>query len=246
MKLLKLLVVLFFTTSLNLYAYDLSGLQNKSLICEVNQTLKIPLPKKRKHSETRYEKLERKLSEYRGTWFNDMMLYSVDIFIPDEMMRAVKDVMQNREKVRFGNQVEKVPKTLMNDSYNVALTTAYYYMQDIARISERLWKNKACTPDHFEYDIAKEPAAPFLDLSECDPMSIGVTKNGIVLPKNENFPSALYPYASKPDGCSAEGLQDLYDQSNDILNNAKWLKKVCNRHDQCYYTEGTTIKESIP
>ena len=243
MKPLKLLTILFFASSLTLYAYDLSGLQDTNLVCDVNKTLKTPVPKKRKSAETTYEKFERKLSEYRGTWFKDMMIYSADIFIPDEMTRAVKDVMENRQEVGFGDQTEKVPKTIANDSYNVALTTAYYYMQDMARITERVWKNEACNPGYFEYDISKEPKTPFLNLNECDPMARGVTKNAIVLPLNENFPNALYPYASKPDGCSAEGLQDLYDQSNDIFDDAQWLKNVCNAHDECYYTEGTTAKE---
>ena len=242
MKPLTLLTILFFASS-TLYAYDLSVKPIAGPVCEVNNTVKTLPPKKIKGSESTYDKLERKLSEYKGSWFKDMMIYSADIFIPDEMTRAVKDVMANRQDVGFGDQTEKLPKTLANDSYNVALTTAYYYMQDMARITERVWKNEACNPDYFEYDMSKEPKVPFLNLNECDPLSRGVTENGIVLPLNENFPNALYPYASKPDGCSAEGLQDLYDQANDIFDNAQWLKNVCNTHDECYYTEGTTAKE---
>ena len=243
MKPLKLLTILFFTSSFTLYAYDLSGLQGTNLVCDVNNTLKTPLLQKRKDSETNYKKFERKLSEYDGTWFQDMMIYSADIFIPEEMTRAVKDVMENRQDEGFGDHAEKVPKVLANDSYNIALTTAYYYIQDIARITERVWKDEACKPEHFEYDIRKEPQEPLLDLSECDPSARGVTQSGIVLPVNDNFPKALYPYAQRPDGCSAEGLQDLYEQANDISDDEEWLGKVCNTHDQCYYTEGTTAQE---
>lgn len=243
MKPLKLFIILFFTVFSTLYAYDLSAFQESNLSCDINDTVRIPIPKKRKDSETKYEKLERKLSEYKGTWFKDMMMYSADIFIPDEMTRAVQDVMKNRQNEGFGDQVEKVPKIMANDSYNVLLTTAYYYMQDMARITERVWKDEACNPGHFEYNMSIEPKAPLLDLIECDPIARGVTEDGVVLPLNDNFPNALYPYASKPDGCSAEGLQDLYDQSNDISNDDKWLRKACNAHDQCYYTEGTTAQE---
>lgn len=243
MKQLKLFTIFFFTFFSFLYAYDLSGIQESNLSCEINSTVRTPIPKKIKNSETNYEKLERKLSEYRGTWFKDMMIYSADIFVPDEMTRAIKDVMENRQDEGFGDQAEKVAKIIANDSYNVALTTAYYYMQDMARITERVWKDEACNPGHFEYDKSIEPQEPLLDLNECDPIARGITKNGVVLPFNKNFPNALYPYAAKPDGCSAEGLQDLYDQSNDISDDEEWLGKVCNTHDQCYYTEGTTAKE---
>jgi hypothetical protein len=243
MKQFKLFSILFFIFFSTLYAYDLSDIQDTNVTCQINRTTEIPIPKKRKNTETKYEKMERKLSEYRGTWFKDMMIYSADMFIPDEMVRAVKDVMENRQDEGFGDKTEKVPQILANDSYNTVLTTAYYYMQDMARITERMWKDEACKPEHFEYDMAKEPKEILLDLSECDARARGVTEEGIVLPLNENFPTALYPYASKPDGCSAEGLQDLYDQSNDIFNDDKWLTEACNLHDQCYYTEGTTAKE---
>lgn len=243
MKPLKMLSILFFTSSLTLYAYDLSAIQGTNLVCDANNTLKTPVLKIRIEPETNYEKLERKLSEYDGTWFKDMLIYSVDMFIPDEMARAGKDVLENRQDVGFGDKSEKLPQTFANDSYNMALTTAYYYMQDMSRITERVWKEAACNPDYFEYDTSIEPKKPLLDLQECDPIARGVTKNGVVLPLNKNFPTALYPYAAKPDGCSAEGLQDLYDQTDDILDDDKWLRKACNVHDQCYYTEGTTAKE---
>jgi len=243
MKPLKRLTILFFTSSLILHAYDLSDVKGTNLVCDVNNTLRTPVLKISLDPETNYEKFERKLSEYDGTWFKDMLIYSVDMFIPEEMARAGKDVMENRQDEGFGDQVEKIPQALANDSYNMALTTAYYYMQDMARITERVWKDAACNPDYFEYDRGLEPKQALLDLQECDRIARGVTENGVVLPINNNFPTALYPYAAKPNGCSAEGLQDLYDQTDDILDDDKWLRKVCNVHDQCYYTEGTTAKE---
>ncbi len=242
MKPLKLFTTLFLTSSFTLHAYDLSHLQDTGLVCETNKTVRTTLTKGIKDPDTNYEKFERKLSEYDDTWFEDMLFYSVDMFIPDEMIRSIKDVMENRQDEGFGDQIEKVPKTLANDSYNAVLTTAYYYMQDMGRITERVWKKQACNPEFFAYDISIEPKAPLLALQDCDPIARGVTKNGVVLPFNENFPNALYPYAAKPDGCSAEGLQDLYDQSNDISNDDQWLKNACNRHDECYYTKGTTAK----
>ena len=242
MKPLKLISTLFIVSSLTLDAYDLSVRTNTPLVCDLNKTKPLEIPKKLKKSESHYDKLSRKLSEYRGSMFQDMFTYSADVFIPDEMIRAGRDVMGNRQKKGFGEDTGKKLQTVASDSLNVALTTTYYYLQDMGRITERIWKNQACNPDYFEYDASIEPKVVLLNLSECDPQARGVTKNGIVLPYNKNFPNALYPYASKPDGCSAEGLQDLYDESNKLSNDSPWLEKVCNEHDQCYYTEGTTAK----
>ena len=71
----------------------------------------------------------------------------------------------------------------------------------------------------------------------------GHTENGVILPVNDNFPNAYYPYAQKPDGCSAEGLHDLYRQSNKLSDDDKWLTEACNEHDRCYSTIGTTSQE---
>lgn len=242
MRPLKLYSILFLISSFSLNAYDLSHLQDIGPVCETNKTVRTTLSKDIKDPDTNYEKFERKFSEYDDTWFEDMFFYSIDMFIPDEVTRIVKDVLENRQDEGFGDQTEEIPQTLANDSYNMLLGTAYYYMQDMARITERVWKNEACNPAHFAYNRSIEPKVPLLDLNECDPLARGVSKNGVVLPFNENFPNALYPYAAKPDGCSAEGLQDLYDQSNDISDDDEWLKKACDRHDECYYTEGTTSK----
>ncbi|MEA2047667.1 MAG: hypothetical protein U9O64_04380 [Campylobacterota bacterium] len=232
-----LIFLLFFS---NLNAYDLLMYHDANLTCQVDDSEALILPKKREGLESRYDKLERKLSEYKGSWFKDMMTYSADILIPDEMTKALKDVLHNRQKEGFGEQNEQIPKIVANDSYNVLLTTAYYYMQDISRITERVWKHEACNPDSFTYDKSKEPQTLYLALQECDSIARGVTEDGIVIPYNANFPTAFYPYAKQPDGCSAEGLQDLYEQANDISDDDAWLRKACNRHDACYYTLGTT------
>jgi len=197
----------------------------------------------RKTHESPYDKFERIFSEYEGSLLEDMFIYSADFIMPDEMTEAVKDVVKNREDKGFDNKTEKLPETLGNDSYNMILTTAYYYMQDFSRVTERIWKDEACNPEPFVYDHHKDPKEPILDLKEHDPRARGVTSNGIVLPLNNNFPDAIYPYAKKPDGCSAEGLQDLYNQSNDISDDRIWLEEVCNAHDKCYFTEGTSAKE---
>lgn len=241
MKPLALSTLLIFVSS-TLFSYDLTVTEDTPLVCDVNRSKTLDLPKKLKKPESHYDALSRKLSEYRGSMFQDMFTYSVDVFIPDEMIRAGRDVLTNRQKKGFGEDAGKKLQTVASDSLNVALTTAYYYMQDMGRITERVWKNQACNPEYFEYDTSIEPKTPLLNLNECDPQSRGITKKGIVLPFNKNFPNALYPYASKPDGCSAEQLQNLYDESNKLSNDAPWLEKVCNEHDQCYYTEGTTAK----
>jgi len=242
MKLLALATSSILLSS-SLFSYDLSLKQDTPLMCDLNKTKALEIPKKIKKYESHYDKLSRKLSEYRGSMFQDMFIYSADIFIPDELMRAGRDVLTNRQDNGFGEALDKKLQTIASDSMNVIASTAYYYLQDMAHISERVWKNQACNPEYFTYDAALEPKVPLLDLSACDPQARGVTKSGIVIPYNPNFPKALYPYAAKPDGCSAEGLQDLYDQSNDLSNDAKWFESVCDEHDRCYYTEGTTSKE---
>lgn len=237
MKQLYRYTMIFLALLANTYAED-TNISTITIQCKQMDTI----PIKKTHEST-YDKFERIFSEYEGTWIEDMFIYSADIMIPDEMTQAVKDVVKNREEQGFEDQAEKLPKTLANDAYSMVLTTAYYYMQDVSRITERIWKKEACNPDPFTYDMSKEPKEPVLNLKESDPEARGVTGNGVVLPINDNFPDALYPYAAKPDGCSAEGLQDLYDQSNDISDDGKWLKEACDAHDRCYFTEGTTAKE---
>jgi hypothetical protein len=165
------------------------------------------------------------------------------MMMPDEMMRAAKDVIDNRKNKNFDSQVKYIPKMLGNDFYNIMLTSAYYYMQDISHISKELWEDDVCDPDTFIYQTEREPQKPLLDLKANDENARGVSKNAVVLPVNDNFPDALYPYAARPDGCSAEGLQKLYDQANDISDDDKWLSQACDTHDRCYYTLGTTAKE---
>ena len=201
----------------------------------------IVLPKKKKESS--YKKFERIFSDYDGTFVEDMFIYSIDIMMPDELMQATKDVIKNRENNSYDDYSKEFPKMFSNDAYNIFLTTGYYYIQDIARISQRVWNKAICSPDTFKYDERKEPNQVFLALKERDENARGMTKLGIVLPINDNFPDAQYPYASKPNGCSTEELEYAYDLSNTFSNDDKWLNKACDEHDKCYYTEGTNYKE---
>ena len=199
------------------------------------------LPKKKKESS--YKKFERIFSDYDGSFFEDMFIYSVDIMMPDEIMQATKDVIQNREDESYSDQTKEFPKTFSNDAYNVFLTTTYYYIQDISRITQRIWNKSICSPDTFKYDERKEPKQVFLALKMSDEDARGITRQSIVLPLNSNFPDAQYPYASKPNGCSTEELEYAYDLSNTFSNDDEWLNKACDEHDKCYYTEGSNYKE---
>jgi len=237
MKLIKLCVVIFFTLSSMLPAQEDNNTVNNLDIITV-RTLEIP-----KSTESSYDKFENLFSDYDGTWAEDMFIYSVDIFMPDEMMRTVKDVIKNRKDEGYDSQEEVLPKTLGNDAYNMFLTMMYYYMQDVSQITERVWSDEICDPDTFKYQKDKDPKEVFLDLKATDANARGVTENGVVLPVNDNFPNAFYPYAQKPDGCSAEGLHDLYRQSNKLSDDDKWLTEACNEHDRCYSTIGTTSQE---
>jgi hypothetical protein len=200
----------------------------------------IVLPKKKKESS--YKKFERIFSDYDGTFIEDMFIYSVDIMMPDEIMQATKDVIKNRENNSYDDSKEFL-KMFSNDAYNIFLTTGYYYIQDISRITQRIWNKAVCSPDTFKYETDKEPKQVFLALKMSDEATRGITRQGIVLPLNSNFPDAQYPYASKPNGCSTEELEYVYDLSNTFSNDDKWLNKACDEHDKCYYTEGTTYKE---
>lgn len=202
------------------------------------RTLEVPKSKK-----SSYDKFVNFFSDYDGSWPEDMFIYSADIFLPDEIMRSAKDVIKNRRDKGHTSQTEQLTKTVGNDVYNIFLSTMYYYMQDVSQITRRVWSDEVCKPDTFVYDKDKDPKKVFLDLNATDKMARGVTENGIVLPVNENFPNAFYPYAQKPDGCSAEELEDLYEQSNKLSNDNTWLTEACNEHDRCYSTLGTTSKE---
>lgn len=198
------------------------------------------LPKKK--SKSRYKRFESLFSDYDSDFFQDMMVYPFDVMMPDEMFKAAKDVVRHRNKYGFENEDKEVPKTVCNDACNFLLTTGYYYMQDISHITQRVWDESICSPDRFLYDEKQNPDV-ILNLKENAKNAKGVTKNGIVLPFNRNFPLAQYPYASKPNGCSAEELKFVYNLSNIFSNDDKELRKACDRHDKCYFTEGTTYKE---
>ena len=234
-----LISLLFFS---NLYAYDLSAWVDTNMSDQKTRKLQLYTPKKQV-SKTTYDKFQDLFSDYEGTWFEDMFTYSFDIMMPDEIMLATEDVKENRDNKGLGYPGKDIPKKVGNDAYNIMLTTAYYHFQDASRITKELWEEDACEPDNFIYEISKDPKVPLLHLKASDENARGVTQNGIVLPINGNFPDAFYPYASRPNGCSAEGLQDVYDLANDFSDDEPWLRKACDNHDRCYFTEGTSSKE---
>lgn len=244
MKPFTLYIVLFLTFFSSLYAYDLSNYdlsdkEDTNVTCTVKTTMPMYIEKPKKGSKKLYQKFENLFSDYDGNLLENMFTYAADIVIPDENILATKEIINNRIDRGFDSEA----KVLLNDFYSIFLTTAYYQMQDISRITEELWEEEVCDPDTFEYNTSKEPKEPILTLQECDENARGVTKNGIVLPVNPNFPDAFYPYAAKPDGCSAEGLQDVYDDANKFSDDDEWLREACNTHDRCYFTLGTSSKE---
>jgi hypothetical protein len=243
MKQLQLSTVIFFTFFSTLYAYDLSSYVIDNNISEQDtNTSHIAIEKPKKRSKSLYKKFEDLFSDYDDDWAENMLIYSVDMMMPDENMLATKKVINNRIDEKFDTQTEQIPKILANDAYNMLLSTMYYHAQDLSRITDETW-DEVCDPDTFIYRANKDPKEPLLDLKENDEEARGITENGIVLPFNPNFPDAYYPYASRPDGCSAEGLQDVYDLANEFFNDDKWLQEACNEHDRCYYTLGMTSKE---
>jgi len=245
MKQLNIYTIIFLTFFSHLYAYDhnVSNIQDSNVSYKEDNTSNIDTLRPRKGSKSIYKKFEDLFSDYDRNWVENMFTYAVDSVMPDENMLATKEIINNRIDQGFGSQTEHIPKILANDAYNMLLTTAYYHMQDISRITEEVWEEDACDPDTFEYNTSRDPKEPLLYLKASDKEARGVTKNGIVLPINPNFPNSFYPYASRPDGCSAEGLQDVYDFANEFFDDDKWLKEACNAHDRCYFTEGTTAKE---
>jgi hypothetical protein len=202
----------------------------------------IHIEKPRKRSKRLYKRFENFFSDYNDDLIENIFTYSMDIMVPDEMILATKEIMNNRLDKKYGSTKEHIPKIMATDTYNWFLTSTFYQFQDVSRITHDLW-DEECEPGNFKYDIAKEPKEPILDLKADDKNARGLTKNGIVLPINANFPDAYYPYASKPNGCSAEGLHDVYEDLNRIFNDDKWIEEACNEHDRCYYTEGTSSKE---
>ena len=237
MKIIKLSAILFFIISTLSFSQETNTTLEDLHVTTV-RTLEI-----KKSKKSHYDRFEDLFSDYDGTWVEDMFLYSVDVFMPDEMMRATKDVIKNRRDEGHSSHTEKLPKSFANDSYNVFLTTMYYYIQDIYQITGQVWSDEVCTPDTFVYDEGKEPKKVFLDLKATDENARGVTENGIVLPVNHNFPNAFYPYAKQPDGCTTDGLEDLYKQSNKISDDDAWITEACNEHDRCYSTLGTSSQE---
>ncbi|GIU00015.1 hypothetical protein TSL6_05210 [Sulfurovum sp. TSL6] len=244
MKQLQLFAIIFFIFFSTLYAYDLSSyVIDKNMSEQDTNTSHIILEKPRKRSKSLYKKFEDLFSDYDDDWAENMLIYSMDMMMPDENILATKKVINNRIDEKFDAQTEQIPKILANDAYNMLLSTMYYHAQDLSRITDETWEEEVCDPDTFIYSANKDPKEPLLYLKENDEEARGITENGIVLPFNPNFPDAYYPYASRPDGCSAEGLQDVYDLANEFFNDDKWLQEACNEHDRCYYTVGMTSKE---
>lgn len=239
------LTIIFLAFFSQLYAYEhtISITHDSNITHDENNTIIKKSVKSRKGSKSTYRKFKDFFSDYDGDWFEDMATYPIDIMMPDETMQATEDIIDNRNRKELSSQLEKIPKQMGNDVYNMVLTTAYYHFQDISRITNDIWEDEACDPDTFKYNASKDPQEPLLYLKASDENARGVTKNGIVLPVNPNFPDAFYPYATRPDGCSAEGLQDVYDLANDFSNDDEWLEEACNAHDRCYYTAGTSSKE---
>jgi len=102
-----LISLLFFS---NLYAYDLSAWEDTNLTTSNIHCQPLDTRPIKKTHESTYDKFERIFSEYEGSWFEDMFIYSADIIMPDEMAQAIKDVVKNREDKGFEDQVEKLPK----------------------------------------------------------------------------------------------------------------------------------------
>jgi hypothetical protein len=194
-----------------------------------------PPPTKKKKSL--YEKLNR----YEGSLMGDMVRLSFDMMLPDEFLYATKRLLEHRKAKGIPHAKEKRARFLVDDGYHLLLSSLYYHIEDLSDITKGAWQDEVCQPDTFLYDPARNP--PFdPTLNANDPNARGTTPNGTTLPYNPNFPNALYPYAQKPDGCSTEGLQDLYDFSNALSNDKAWLEKACNRHDACYYTRNSSME----
>lgn len=55
---------------------------------------------------------------------------------------------------------------------------------------------------------------------------------------SESLP--YYPYAKRPNGCSIPGAKPGANDSINILNINISFRDICDKHDKCYYTLGTT------
>ena len=242
-KMIKPYIVLFFTCFSTLHAYDLSDTIELNISHQDANATDITIERPKKVSKRFYKKFEHFFSDYDDNWIENMFTFSADMMIPDEMILATKEIINHRIDKKFDSSAEQIPQILGNDAYSFILTTTYYHMQDVSRVTEELWDKDACDPGHFEYNISIEPKEPLLHLQANDENARGVTKNGFVLPINPNFPDAFYPYAVKPDGCSAEGLQDVYNDANKFFDDDKLIREACDAHDRCYFTQGTTAKE---
>lgn len=237
MKKLNIFYIILCLSSIHLFAAP-----NNTTVTTLYNHKVSPKQKSKKKSKNILNKVEDLFSDYDKGVLKDIAVYPFDAMMPDEIIKAASDVIHNRDDHGYDKKDEELPKTVCMDTCNFFLTTGYYYMQDISHITQRIWDETVCKPDSFVYLEEKNPKID-LNLKENDSQARGVTSNGIVLPYNPNFPFAQYPYATEPDGCSAEELQFIYDLSNVFSNDDKELSKACDAHDRCYFTEGTTYKE---
>ena len=76
-----------------------------------------------KRIESTYDKFEKLFSDYDGTFIEDMFIYTADMFMPDEIIRTTKDIIEHRKDKGFDKSIENFPKTLANDAFNMFLTT---------------------------------------------------------------------------------------------------------------------------
>ena len=104
----------------HLHAYDL----NASVSLDTNISLKDEdslceyIPKKRKSSNKFYREFKKLFSDYDKNWVEDMVTYSVDMVMPDEMMLATEDVSDHRDEKGLGNDTKNIPKKLGHPHQN--------------------------------------------------------------------------------------------------------------------------------
>ena len=104
MKIAKLFIILFFILFSTLQAIDNNNSVDDLDVITV-RTLEI-----KKSKKSSYDRFEDLFSDYDGTWMEDMFIYSADMFMPDEIMRATKDVIKNRRDKGHSSHAEVYPK----------------------------------------------------------------------------------------------------------------------------------------
>lgn len=121
----------------------LQGKSNNLLIDSENNTPVITTVKTENiHIDSKYNSsnFKNKLRDYDGTLFENMFIYGIDIVVPDEIFKATESILNHRKNQDIDVNTQERLKMFFQDSYNVFLTTGYYYMQDIANITEQVWE----------------------------------------------------------------------------------------------------------